>query len=40
MFDVSPGTYEAEVPLHGKNVRVKGLVFFEGSEQVIPVRAQ
>jgi len=40
MFMVSPGNYEADVPLRGKTVRVKGLVFFEGSEQVIPVRAQ
>ena len=40
MFEVSPGNYEADVPLRGKTVRVKGLVFFEGSEQVIPVRAQ
>ena len=40
LFQVSPGSYEADVPLRGKTVRVKGLVFFEGSEQVIPVRAQ
>jgi hypothetical protein len=40
MFQISPGDYDADVPVHGKTVRVKGLVFFDGSEQVIPVRAQ
>mgnify|MGYP003449651339 CR=1 FL=1 len=39
-FLVSPGNYEADVPVRGKTVRVKGLVFFEGTEQVVPVRAQ
>lgn len=38
-FLVTPGTYEAEVKLRGKTLRVKGLVFFEGTEQVVPVRA-
>lgn len=38
MFEISPGDYDADVPVHGKTVRVKGLVFFDGSEQVIPVR--
>jgi hypothetical protein len=39
-FLASPGNYEAEVSLRGKPVRVKGLVFFESTEQVVPVRAQ
>lgn len=39
-FLVSPGNYEADVPVRGKTVRVKGLVFFEGTEQVVPVRVQ
>ena len=39
-FLVSPGNYEADVQLKGKTVRVKGLVFFEGTEQVVPVRAK
>jgi hypothetical protein len=37
-FLVSPGNYEADVQLKAKTVRVKGLVFFEGTEQVVPVR--
>jgi hypothetical protein len=36
-FLISPGTYEAEVAIHGKPVHVKGLAFFESSEQVVPV---
>jgi hypothetical protein len=40
MFEISPGTYDVDVPIRGKTVRVKGLVFFDGSEQIIPVRAQ
>jgi hypothetical protein len=36
---ISPGTYEAEVTVRGKKARVKGLVFFEGTSQVVPVRA-
>ena len=39
-FMVTPGNYEAEVKVRGKTVRVKGLVFFEGTDQVVPVRAQ
>jgi hypothetical protein len=40
-FLVSPGNYEADVPVRGgKTARVKGLVFFEGTEQVVPVRVQ
>lgn len=39
-FLVSPGNYEADVPVRGKTVRVKGLVFFEGTDQVVPVRVQ
>ena len=39
-FLVSPGNYEADVLLKGKTVRVKGLVFFEGTEQTVPVRAK
>ena len=39
-FLISPGTYEADVQVRGKVVRVKGLVFFESTEQVVPVRAQ
>ena len=35
---ISPGNYEAEVQVKGKPVRVKGLVFFEGTDQVVPVR--
>ena len=38
-FLVSPGNYEAEAQVRGKPVRVKGLVFFEGTDQVVPVRA-
>lgn len=38
-FLISPGNYEAEVQLRGKTYRVKGLVFFEGTQQVVPVRA-
>ncbi|HET8936724.1 MAG TPA: hypothetical protein VFN67_24945 [Polyangiales bacterium] len=37
-FLVSPGNYEADVPVRGKTARVKGLVFFEGTEQIVPVR--
>lgn len=37
-FQVSPGNYEAEVQVRGKPVRVKGLVFFEGTDQQVPVR--
>lgn len=37
-FMVSPGTYEAEVQVRGKPARVKGLVFFEGTDQEVPVR--
>jgi hypothetical protein len=39
-FRVSPGNYEADVAVRGKTVRVKGLAFFEGTQQVVPVRAQ
>ena len=39
-FRISPGTYEADVPVRGKTARVKGLVFFEGTAQVVPVRVQ
>lgn len=39
-FLITPGTYEADVQLKGKTLRVKGLVFFEGTEQVVPVRAK
>lgn len=35
---VSPGNYEADVTVRSKTVRVKGLVFFEGTDQTIPVR--
>jgi hypothetical protein len=37
-FVVSPGTYEAEVAVRGKPMHAKGLVFFEGTDQVVPVR--
>ena len=40
VFLVSPGNYEADVQLKGKIVRVKGLVFFEGTEQLVPIRAK
>lgn len=39
MIKISPGNYDVDVPVRGKTVRVKGLAFFEGSEQVVPVRA-
>lgn len=35
---VSPGNYEADVPVRGKTARVKGLVFFESTTQLVPVR--
>jgi hypothetical protein len=40
LFQVTPGNYEAEVQVRNKTVRVKGLVFFESTDQVVPVRAQ
>jgi hypothetical protein len=39
-FLVSPGNYDADVQLRGKRVRVKGFVFFEGTEQAVTVPAQ
>lgn len=39
-FLISPGTYEADVQVRGKTVRVKDLVFFESTDQSVPVRAQ
>jgi hypothetical protein len=39
-FLVTPGNYEAEATVRGKKVRVKGLVFFEGTDQKVPVRAE
>lgn len=39
-FMISPGNYEADVLVRGKTVRVKDLVFFENTEQVVAVRAQ
>jgi len=39
-FLITPGNYEADVQLKGKTARVKGLVFFEGTEQTVPVRAK
>jgi hypothetical protein len=39
-FLVSPGNYEADIPVRGKTRRVKDLVFFESTEQIVPVRAQ
>ena len=36
---VTPGKYEADVSVQGATMRVKGLVFFEGSTQTVPVRA-
>lgn len=37
-FLVSPGNYEAEVNVRGKALRVRGLAFFENSEQTVPVQ--
>ena len=37
VFMISPGNYEAQVAVRGKPARVKGLAFFENSEQVVPV---
>lgn len=37
---ISPGKYEADVMLRGRTIHVTGLVFLEGAEQTVPVRAQ
>jgi hypothetical protein len=37
---ISPGKYEADVLLRGRTIHVTGLVFLEGAEQTVPVRAQ
>ena len=37
---ISPGKYEADVLLKGRTIHVTGLVFLEGAEQTVPVRAQ
>jgi hypothetical protein len=39
-FLVSPGNYEADVSVRGKTVRVKDLVFFAGTDQLVAVRAR
>lgn len=36
---ISPGKYEADVLLRGRTIHVTGLVFLEGAEQTVPVRA-
>jgi len=36
---ISPGKYEADVLLRGRTIHVIGLVFLEGAEQTVPVRA-
>lgn len=37
---ISPGKYEADVMLRGRTIHVTGLVFLEGAEQTVSVRAQ
>jgi hypothetical protein len=37
---ITPGKYEADVILRGRTIHVTGLVFLEGAEQTVPVRAQ
>lgn len=37
---ITPGKYEADVMLRGRTIHVTGLVFLEGAEQTVPVRAQ
>jgi hypothetical protein len=37
---ITPGKYEADVMLKGRTIHVTGLVFLEGAEQTVPVRAQ